>query len=58
MKLKTVLLAWTLSTLGMGVMIWLLTPIPFWKALAFSAIGLPFFMVLIIGFIAIVTSIK
>jgi len=58
MKLKTVLLGWLLVTLSMGLVIWLASPIPFWKALAFSAIGIPFIIMLIVGFIAIVTSIK
>ncbi len=58
MKLKTVLLAWLFATLSLGIVIWLASPIPFWKALAFSAIGFPFIIMLIVGFIAIVTSIK
>lgn len=28
MKLKTVLVAWVLAVLGMGTMVWLLTPVP------------------------------
>jgi len=58
MKFKTVLLGWTIATLSLGLLIWLASPIPFWKALAFSAIGIPFIIMLIVGFIAIVTSIK
>jgi len=58
MKLKTVLLGWAIATLSLGLLMWLASPTPFWKALAFSAIGIPFIIVLIVGFIAIVTSIK
>jgi len=58
MKFKTVLVARVLTTLSLGLLIWLASPIPFWKALAFSAIGIPFIIMLIMGFIAIVTSIK
>jgi len=58
MKIKTVLVSWVLTTLSLAVIIWLLVPLPFWKVLAFTAIGLPFFMMLVIGFIAIVTTIQ
>lgn len=58
MKIKNVLLAWVLATLSTAALVWLSVPMPFWKALAYSAIGMPFFIMLVVGFIAIVNSIK
>ena len=57
MKLKTVLVGWLLATFSIATVVWLSTPIPFWKSLAFTAIGFPFFIMLVVGFIAIVTTI-
>jgi len=58
MKLKTVLFGWLLSTFSFALLIWLAGNMPFWKALVFSAIGIPFIIMLIVGFIAIITTIK
>jgi len=58
MKLKYVLIVWFLATVCMTFLVWLSSDFELWKAFVLSLIGIPFIMMLIIGFIAIVTTIK